>query len=83
MAPANGAFYIYADLKQLSKSTLNSIDFANNLLKEAKVACTPGVDFDQELGCHHLRLSYAGSTEDMKKASRRINSWLPSYLKTL
>ena len=83
MAPADGAFYIYADLTQLSKSALNSIDFADELLRKAYVACTPGVDFDQEFGHQHLRLSYAGSTEDMKKASRRINSWLPSYLKTL
>mgnify|MGYP001316990882 CR=1 FL=1 len=83
VAPADGAFYLYADLTQLSKSALNSINFADELLREANVACTPGVDFDQELGYHHLRLSYAGSTEDMKKASRRINSWLPSYLKRL
>ncbi len=83
MAPAEGAFYIYADLKQLSKTALNSIDFTNALLKEANVACTPGVDFDQELGHHYLRLSYAGETEEIRNASRRINSWLPSYLKTL
>ena len=83
MAPADGAFYIYADLTHLSKTAVNSLDFANAMLREAHVACTSGVDFDQELGHHHLRLSYAGSTEDMKKASRRINSWLPSYLKSL
>ncbi len=83
MAPADGAFYIYADLTQLSKTAVNSLDFANAMLREAHVACTSGVDFDQELGHRHLRLSYAGSTEDMKKASRRINSWLPSYLKSL
>ena len=83
MAPANGAFYIYADLTQLSQKVLNSVDFADALLVDAHVACTPGVDFDQELGHQHLRLSYAGSTKDMKEASRRINSWLPSYLKNL
>ena len=83
MAPADGAFYIYADLTQLSETVLNSVDFADALLREAHVACTPGVDFDPELGHQHLRLSYAGSTDDMKEASRRINSWLPSYLKNL
>ena len=83
MAPACGAFYIYADLTQLSKKVLNSVDFAEALLVDAHVACTPGVDFDQELGHQHLRLSYAGSIDDMLEASRRINSWLPSYLKNL
>ena len=42
MAPANGAFYIYADLKQLSQKVLNSVDFADALLVDAHVACTPG-----------------------------------------
>ena len=83
MAPANGAFYIYADLTQLSQKVLSSVDFADALLVDAHVACTPGVDFDQELGHQHLRLSYAGSTDDMLEASRRINRWLPSYLKNL
>ena len=49
MAPAYGAFYIYADLTQLSETVLNSVDFADALLREAHVACTPGVDFDREL----------------------------------
>ena len=83
MAPANGAFYIYADLTQLSQKVLNSVDFADALLVDAHVACTPGVDFDHELGHQHLRLSYAGSIDDMLEASRRINRWLPSYLKNL
>lgn len=83
MAPAEGAFYLYADLTQLSKIPLNASDFVNAMLREAHVACTSGVDFDQEQGHQHLRLSYAGSTDDMKKASRRINRWLPSYLRSL
>jgi aspartate/methionine/tyrosine aminotransferase len=53
------------------------------MLREAHVAATAGLDFDQEQGQGHLRLSYAGSTADMREASRRINSWLPKYLKTL
>lgn len=83
MAPANGAFYIYADISGLSAKPINSLDFADAMLREAQVACTAGVDFDQEQGGRHLRMSYAGSTADMVEASRRINSWLPSYLKRL
>ena len=40
MAPADGAFYIYADLTQLADG-LNSVDFADALLVDAHVACTP------------------------------------------
>ena len=83
MAPADGAFYIYADISQLTNKPLDSLKFTNDLLREAHVACTAGVDFDQEQGDRHLRMSYAGSTEDMKEASRRINSWLPNYLRGL
>jgi aspartate/methionine/tyrosine aminotransferase len=83
MAPAEGAFYIYADISNLSSKPLNSVDFAAAMLRDAHVAATAGLDFDQEQGQAHLRLSYAGSTSDMREASRRINSWLPKYLKTL
>ena len=37
---------------------------------------TPGVDFDAVDGPSHMRLSYAGSTQDMKKAVQRLNDWL-------
>ena len=53
---------------------------ADAMLREIHVACTPGLDFDQEQGRNHLRLSFAGSTADMKEASRRINDWLPKFL---
>ena len=81
MAPCEGAFYIYADISALGMKTPDSIGMAEAMLTEAHVACTPGVDFDQEQGHRHLRLSFAGNTADMKEASRRINDWLPSYLK--
>jgi aspartate/methionine/tyrosine aminotransferase len=37
---------------------------------------TPGVDFDAVDGHTHMRLSYAGSTADIKKAVTRLTSWL-------
>ena len=80
LAPSDGAFYLYADIGNLGMKTLDSIALADAMLREAHVACTPGVDFDQEQGHRHLRLSFAGSTDDMKEASRRINDWLPKFL---
>jgi len=37
---------------------------------------TPGVDFDAVDGPSHMRLSYAGTTQDIKKAIQRLNNWL-------
>lgn len=81
MAPCDGAFYLYVDISKLGMASPDSIGMAAAMLNEAHVACTPGVDFDQAEGHRHLRLSFAGSTADMKEASRRINDWLPSYLR--
>ena len=78
-APSDGAFYLYADISAL---TSDSIAFANRLLDDTGVACTAGVDFDPEEGQKFLRLSYAGSTDDMRNACQRINDWLPRLAKT-
>ena len=41
--PADGAFYLYADMSRFSN---DSLAFATRMLEEAGVAATPGVDFD-------------------------------------
>ena len=45
LAPAQGAFYLYADVSHL---TNDSRDFCKRMLAEAGVATTPGVDFDRD-----------------------------------
>jgi len=82
LAPSDGAFYLYADISHLGMKTPDSTALAEAMLREAHVACTPGVDFDRDNGHRHLRLSFAGSTADMQEASRRINGWLPEFLKS-
>lgn len=71
--PADGAFYLYADV---SRFTADSFDFARRLLEEAGVAATPGTDFDPVRGRSFVRLSYARSAEDMHEAVARIGRWL-------
>jgi aspartate/methionine/tyrosine aminotransferase len=71
--PADGAFYLYANVAKL---TGDSFDFAKRMLEEAHVAATPGVDFDPERGKHYLRFCYAGSAADMHEAAARIGRWL-------
>ena len=76
-APCEGAFYLYADVSAL---TNDSLAFAKTLLNETGVAVTSGVDFDPEEGHHHLRLSFAGASQDMIEAVARINKFVTSLL---
>lgn len=73
IAPPDGAFYIYADVSDL---TDNSVELAKQILLEAGVAVTPGVDFDPARGHKTLRFSYARSTEDIVEGVKRLKSWM-------
>jgi aspartate/methionine/tyrosine aminotransferase len=75
-APAEGAFYLYVDISHLTR---DSVAFCRRLLAETGVAVTPGLDFDPIDGGGWVRLSYAGSTEDITKAARRLTDWLPRF----
>lgn len=69
MAPPDGAFYIYADV---SAHTDDALAFASEILEQAGVAVTPGLDFDPEEGHHWLRFSYARSTADIEEGVARL-----------
>lgn len=71
--PADGAFYLYADVSNL---TNDSVAFCRRMLDEAGVAATPGLDFDAQDGSHHVRFSFAGSNADCVDAVRRLKAWL-------
>jgi len=73
-APAEGAFYLHVDVSAL---TGDSHEFCRRMLAETGVATTPGRDFDPIHGDCWLRLSFAGSTEDIAEAARRLARWLP------
>lgn len=73
IVPADGAFYIYADV---SDFTQDSLTFARTMLAEIGLAATPGADFDPERGHQFMRFSYAGSTDDMREGVQRIGGWL-------
>ena len=72
LAPADGAFYLYADIANL---TGDSEAFVRRMLKEIGVAATPGIDFDEAEGRHFVRFSYAGTFENMRDAARRLKEW--------
>ncbi|MBI3453843.1 MAG: aminotransferase class I/II-fold pyridoxal phosphate-dependent enzyme [Rhodospirillales bacterium] len=71
-APPDGAFYLYADIAHL---TNDSEDFCRRMLAEAGVAATPGTDFDPGRGHAYVRFSFAGTTEEMAEAARRLAAW--------
>src|SRR5579871_6485791 len=71
--PADGAFYLYADV---SKFTDDSFAFTKQMLEQAHVAATSGIDFDPVHGRSFVRFSYARSAADMREAVQRITRWL-------
>ncbi len=77
-APADGAFYLYADVSDLlaKDSNMTSVEFCQRMLHEAGVAATPGLDFDPVRGHQTVRFSFAGATADMAEAAARLKTWL-------
>lgn len=75
IAPPDGAFYIYADVSDITNDSLN---FAQDILAKAGVAVTPGLDFDKRRGGQSLRFSYARSTEDILRGLDRLQSYMRS-----
>jgi len=73
IAPPDGAFYIYADVSDL---TSDSRAFAAEILDKAGVAVTPGLDFDPVRGTGTLRFSYARSTADIREALARLGAFM-------
>jgi aspartate/methionine/tyrosine aminotransferase len=75
LAPADGAFYVYADVSHL---TDDSMDLTYRLLAETGVALAPGVDFDRADGHRWVRFSFAGATADITIALDRLEGWMGS-----
>lgn len=67
-----GAFYVFPCIKEFG---MTSEEFATKLLEEEKVAVVPGTAFG-ECGEGFLRISYAYSLEDLKKAMEHIASFI-------
>ncbi len=73
LAPADGAFYVYADVGHL---TDDSMTFCHTLLAETGIATAPGIDFDTEAGNRFVRLSFAGTPAEVAEALERLEAWL-------
>lgn len=73
LAPADGAFYAYADVGHL---TDDSMAYARDLLARTGVAVATGIDFDTADGGRFLRFSFAGATADITAALDRLDGAL-------
>lgn len=67
-----GAFYVFPSIKRFNMS---SEEFAERLLQEEKVAIVPGTAFGS-CGEGFMRISYAYSIDDLKKALDRIEKFV-------
>jgi aspartate/methionine/tyrosine aminotransferase len=68
LSPAEGAFYLFADIADRSN---DSTAFCTRMLAEVGIAATPGVDFDHARGNRFLRFSYCGGEDDIREAAAR------------
>lgn len=67
-----GAFYIFPSIKEFG---MTSEEFATEFLNRKKVAVVPGTAFGA-CGEGFLRISYAYSLEDLKKALDRLEEFV-------
>ncbi|RTZ90347.1 MAG: pyridoxal phosphate-dependent aminotransferase [Deltaproteobacteria bacterium] len=72
LTPPQGAFYFFADCRKFSD---NAYEFAFDILNNAHVGITPGIDFGP-MGEGYVRFSYANSLENIKEGIKRIRNYL-------
>ncbi|UGT39957.1 pyridoxal phosphate-dependent aminotransferase [Nocardia yamanashiensis] len=73
LAPADGAFYAYADIAHL---TDDSMAWCTEVLDRTGVALAPGIDFDTVNGQHTVRFSFAGASADIEEALDRLERYM-------
>jgi aspartate/methionine/tyrosine aminotransferase len=73
LAPADGAFYVYADV---SRWTTDSLAWSARLLDETGVAVAPGFDFDPIDGGKYIRMCFAGDGDEIMRAVQIMGDWL-------
>ncbi|WP_442864261.1 pyridoxal phosphate-dependent aminotransferase [Brevibacterium sp. BRM-1] len=72
LAPADGAFYMYANIDDVLGPYANATEWCAALLEQERVALSPGLDFDTANGDRAVRLSLAVGPEATFEALQRI-----------
>jgi aspartate/methionine/tyrosine aminotransferase len=68
-----GAFYVYAGCQGFSR---DSFTFVHDLLEQAGVAITPGIDFGEHRAAEHVRFAYTTCIGNMQEGVRRLGAYL-------
>jgi len=68
-APPRGAFYVYANCSRFGGDARR---FALDLLEQAGVAATPGLDFGANGTAHCLRFAYTRGLAELEEGAARI-----------
>jgi len=71
----DGAFYLYANCEKFSS---DSYQFVTELLEQAGVAITPGVDFGNHNASKYVRFAYTTGMDNLKEGIARIKKFLES-----
>ncbi len=69
IAPSDGAFYLYADVRPIASS---SSVFCEDLLRRTGICATPGEDFDPTRGGSYVRFSLSERNDRIEEAARRL-----------
>jgi aspartate/methionine/tyrosine aminotransferase len=76
IADADGAFYVYADVSDLTVDVgIDSETLCLRWLDELAIATTPGIDFDLARGDRFVRFSYSGERTAIATACERLARW--------
>lgn len=68
-----GAFYLYAGCSHLCS---DSFQFATDLLEQAGVAVTPGIDFGSNQAAQHVRFAYTTHLDNLQEGVARIKEFV-------
>ena len=78
IAPADGAFYVYAHVPHLTTELgIDSLQLTTRWLHEVGVAATSGVDFDLARGHEYVRFSCAGASTTWPRPANCCRTWRP------
>jgi aspartate/methionine/tyrosine aminotransferase len=75
VAPAEGAFYLWAGIAEQLGRHRSSVEWCRALLDDAGVALVPGTDMDRVGGGTYVRLSFAAGTDAVAETVDRIVGW--------